>query len=158
MTKITEHNTLDLNNLISIRATMRQSDLLQVVQEINRVIEESTTEKKGQFITGVYSSRMEDEEMEIDVEVLCPVKQRISLPDGYTFKPIFHLADALKLEYQGHPKDSQAAIQELMKYINDQNLTPITPMYNVTTYEPKSKEELDRFAMELYIGVSENIL
>lgn len=158
MKKITEHNTLDLQNLISIRATMQQQDMLQVVQEMSKIISESVTEKNGPFISGVYSSYMENDELLMDVEILWPVKQKIELADGYVFKPVFHLVNAVKLEYQGNPKDSQLAIQELVEYIKNQNLTPITPMYNITTYEPKSKEELDKFAMELYIGVSENIL
>ena len=43
-------------------------------------------------------------------------------------------------------------------YIAERNWMPITPIYNIVNYEPKSKEELEKYAMSIYIGVSENIL
>lgn len=155
---ITEHNTLDFENLISIRATLRQSDLIQIFQEMNRIIKESTTEQNGSFISATYSSEIENDEMVMDMEILCPVKNKIALPDGYEFKPVFHLVEAVKLEYEGHPNEAPAAMQKLMQHIAESKLTPITPIYNIVTYEPKSKEEFDKYAMNVYVGVSENIL
>lgn len=155
---ITEYNTLDFENLVSIRANLRQNDLIQIFQEINRVIKESTTEKNGPVITATYSSQMEDEEMVMDMEILCPVKNKIELPDGYVFKPLFHLVNAVKLEYEGHPNEAASIVQNALQYIAERNWMPITPIYNIVTYEPKSKEELEKYAMSIYIGVSENIL
>lgn len=158
MIRITEHNILNLYNLISVRALMNQNDLIKAIQEINKIIDESTTKRNGQFITGTYSNNIENGEMIMDVEILCPVKQKIDLPNGYTFKSFFHLTNAVKLEYQGNPEDSRSAIQELMQYINENELTPITALYSITTYEPKSQDELNSYSMELYIGISKNIL
>ncbi len=44
-----------------------------------------------------------------------------------------------------------------MKYISDNGLTPITTGYNVTIKEPISAS-IDDIVVDIYIGITENIL
>lgn len=43
---------------------------------------------------------------------------------------------------------------ELVGYINQNKLTPITSLYNVTVNEPKSPADIDSMVVDMYIGVS----
>ena len=155
---ITEHNTLNMNNLISFRSTLNQQGVFQAMKEIDMIVSESKTERNGSVVTTTYSRKMENGEMVMDVEILYPILQEIDLPMGYNFKPVFHLCNAIKMRYQGNTMKAQEAMKEFTLYITEHNLKPITSVYTVIAHEPKSKEDLDNYAMEVYVGISENIL
>lgn len=155
---ITEHNTLNMNNLISFRSTLNQQGVFQAMKEIDMIVSESKTERNGSVVTTTYSSKMENGEMVMDVEILYPVLQKIDLPSGYNFKPVFHLCNTVKMRYQGSPMKAQEAMKEFMLYITEHNLKLITSIYTVIAYEPKSKEEFENYTVEVYVGISENIL
>ena len=42
--------------------------------------------------------------------------------------------------------------------MSDKGLTPITSGYNVTVKEPTSQAEIDNMIIDIYVGVSPNIL
>ncbi len=52
----------------------------------------------------------------------------------------------------------QSTVNELTEYLKRNQLTPITSIYNVTVVEPKSQQEIDTMVVDMYIGVSDNIL
>lgn len=52
----------------------------------------------------------------------------------------------------------QSTVNELAEFLKSNQLTPITSIYNVTVVEPKSQQEIDKMVVDMYIGVSDNIL
>lgn len=52
----------------------------------------------------------------------------------------------------------QNAANELMAYIKDRGLMPITAGYNVTVQEPTSPTDIENLIVDMYVGVSDNIL
>lgn len=60
--------------------------------------------------------------------------------------------------YFGNPALMQNTANELMAYIKNKGLMPITAGYNVTVQEPSSPTDMDSLIVDMYIGVSDNIL
>lgn len=52
----------------------------------------------------------------------------------------------------------QNTANELMAYIKNKGLMSITAGYNVTVQEPSSPTDMDNLIVDIYVGVSDNIL
>ena len=52
----------------------------------------------------------------------------------------------------------QESVNKLIGYLNQNKLTPITSLYNVTVNEPKTPMDIDNMVVDMYIGVTDNIL
>lgn len=94
----------------------------------------------------------------MDIEVLIPLDKRISVPSGYTFKPIFRLNNAVKIRHIGNPATLQNSANELMRYITDNELMPITAGYNVTVQELVNQTDIENLIVDMYVGVCDNKL
>lgn len=158
MKNITENAKLEMENVISYRNEITQQDTIHIMREMNSIIKESLAKKNGLTVTATYNVINYDKNPIVDMEILIPLDRKISVPSNYVFKPIFRLNNAVKMQYKGHPAKLQENIKEFMEYISAKKLTPITPSYNVTVYEPKNKDDLENYAVDMYIGVSDNIL
>ena len=94
----------------------------------------------------------------LDVEILIPLDKEISVSAPYMIKPVFRLRNAVKIRHKGNPALMQNTANELMEYIKNKGLMPITAGYNVTVQEPTSPTDVDSLIVDIYVGVSDNIL
>lgn len=94
----------------------------------------------------------------MDIEVLIPLNKEVHVPADYKFKPVFRLNNAVKIRHRGNPAMLQNSANELMRYITDHKLMPITAGYNVTVQEPADQNDVDSLIVDMYVGVSDNIL
>ena len=114
--------------------------------------------KAGPSATTTFSVEQGPSGPIMDIEILIPIDKEIEVPDEYTFKPEIHLINALVAKHIGNPAGLENTLNELNAYIEKNKLTPITTGYNVTIKEPKTREELDSMEIEIYVGISPNIL
>lgn len=154
---ILEKQNLQLNNVLSLRNKMDQEQINKVLSYLNNYLNENDIER-GCFITTTYSIEDIGGKQILDFEILCPVKKISQLPKDFIIKPIFKLTNALKLSHYGNPQMLQDSIQQLISYSNSKRYTPITPLYNVTVKEPGSSNVMEKFQIDLYLGITENIL
>lgn len=94
----------------------------------------------------------------MEVEIMYPLDKPIAVSAPYVLKPVFRLRNAVKIRHTGNPALMQNAANELMAYIKDRGLMPITAGYNVTVQEPTSPTDIENLIVDMYVGVSDNIL
>lgn len=155
---ITENCKLEMENVISFRGKVTQQQMSQIVKEMEQIISENSAEKKGSSATATFAIENNGSQPIMDIEILIPLNKEIHVPSDYKFKPIFRLNNAVKVRHQGNPAMLQNSANELMKYIADHQLTPITTGYNVTVQEPTNQNDVDSLIIDMYVGVSYNIL
>lgn len=148
----------EMENVISYRAKMTQKEMNIAMNRLMTLIKDNGLVKNGYITTSTFSIEKAGNTELVDIEILCPVDKICRLPQEYTFKPVFRLANAVKITHKGDPVNLQETANLLISYINENKLTPITYMYNVTVREPKSPVDVDNMVVDMYIGVSDNIL
>lgn len=158
MFEIIENVKLEMENVLSFKGEITQQEMVYVMKEIEQIITENSALKNGSIVTATFDVRKDGENSIMAVEILIPLNKVINPPSGYTFKPVFRLNNAIKVIHQGNPSKLQESANELMKYIENRGLMAITPGYNITKNFPKSKENLEEFCAEIYVGVCNNIL
>ena len=157
MHEISEGNILELRNLISYRNKITQQQMAAIMNEMNEIISSYGAVKTGNPISTTFSVENNLSQPMMDIEILIPLNKTIPVPSGYSFKPIFRLNNAVKVRHTGNPATLQQSADELMKYISEKKLMPITSGYNVNLNE-ESKVDIENFSMDIYVGVCDNIL
>ena len=157
MHEISEGNILELRNLISYRNKITQQQMAAIMNEMNEIISSNGAVKTGNPISTTFSVENNLSQPMMDIEILIPLNKTIPVPSGYSFKPIFRLNNAVKVRHTGNPATLQQMADELMKYIREKKLMPITSGYNVNLNE-ESKDDIENFSMDIYVGVCDNIL
>jgi len=158
MTNILDNQTLEMANVLSLRGKMTQMELNTAMNNIGKVLKENGANKNGYVVTSTFAIEMVKNEQVMDIEILVPLDKEITAPDGYVFKKQFTLTNAVKIRHEGNPALMQNSGTTLMKYISDNGLTPITSGYNVTVKEPTSQADIENMIVDIYVGVSPNIL
>lgn len=155
---IQEHMTLEMHNVLSYRAKMTNQELQYKSQEIEKLLTETGAIKAGPAVTTTFSIEQGASGPVMDVELLLPLDRKITPPVGYIWKPYFLLTNALMIQHIGNPSTLQNSINELNAYIIEHQLVPITTGYNVTVKEAKTPLELASMEVDIYVGISPNLL
>jgi effector-binding domain-containing protein len=158
MTNIKDNQLLEMTNVLFYRAKMTQQEINISISNIEPVLKENGANKNGYVTTSIFSIEIIDGRQVMDIEILVPIDKEIAAPSGYVFKKHFKLSNAVKIRHEGNPAFLQNSGATLMKYISDNGLTPITSGYNVTVKEPSSQMDIENMIVDIYVGVSSNIL
>ena len=128
------------------------------MQKIGVYLQENKLKNVGPIITSTFSVENVDGEQLLDMEILVPVDKEIETSGEYQFKKKFQLVNAVYARHEGNPNLLQETYSELMGYIQKNNLLQITTAYNVNVKDPTSADDLDNMIIDVYIGVSPNVL
>lgn len=158
MNEITENVALEMTNVLSYRNKSTQKQLVMVSKEIEELLKNNNAKKVGANVSVTFAIDTTGLEPMLDVEILIPIDKTISVSAPYTIKPIFRLRNAVKIRHKGNPALLQNTANELMEYIKNKGLIPITAGYNVTIQEISSPTDVDSLIVDIYVGVSDNIL
>lgn len=158
MADIVENASLELKNVFSYRGKVTQQQLMIITKEMNDIITANNAKKTMPGVSATFGIISEGSEPLMDMEIMFPLDKEIDVPDPYTFKPLFRLRNAVKIRHVGNPALIQESGNQLMKFIDENGLMPITAGYNVTIQEPQTPSNIDDLIIDLYIGVSDNIL
>ena len=156
--RIETNQIYEMSNVISYRAKMTQQEMNDTMNCLGTFIKDNGLTKSGCVTTTTFSVENVSGVQLMDIEILCPVDKACDVPQGFAFKPEFRLNNAAKITHKGSPANMQESVNELIGYLNQNKLTPITSLYNVTVNEPKSPADIDSMVVDMYIGVSNNIL
>jgi len=155
MTVIQTGKELKMENVLSLRKKMRQEEVQQEMIKIGRFFEANGIKKSGNIATTTYSI---DPDGTLDIEILIPMDKSVDLPSEYKLKPVFKLVNAVYARHEGNPANLQNVYNEMLAYIKEKNLQQITTGYNVTVKDITPGMSIDEVVIDVYIGVSENIL
>lgn len=156
--EITQNQTLEMQNLLSYRGRMTQQEFTAKAQEIERILQEHGAQKDAPIVTTTFSVEQGAMGPIMDAEILVPLNKEIPVPSGYVWKPQFLLTNAVKLHHVGNPSGLQNSVDELTDYMRMHHLTPVTSGYNVTLKEAHTLLELDAMEIDVYVGISPNVL
>ena len=152
MLEIKQNQELKIENLLSFRGMIKQSDLESVGKDMESYIKSFGANRIGNPVTVTYAVEGD----KVDVEVLLQTDSIIASSDKYVFKDQIKLVNALVAAYKGHPMGLQEAVNQLNKFIIEQKLQPITVGYNVTKKVDLSNP--DNTEIDVYVGINPNIL
>ncbi len=153
MENILQNQVLKSENLLSFRSKISQMELNKVVMKMKSFAESQNARLKGNPITATFG--LDGDKM--DIELLIPLDREIKIDNTqYQFKKRFELINALMIRHIGNPNLLQNTCDRLNKYIVDNKLTPITVGYNVTV--KASANDIDNTEIDIYVGISPNIL
>ena len=156
--EIQTNQLYEMKNVISYRAKMTQQEVNDVMNRMGTFIQENGLNKSGCVTTTTFTVENTGGTQLMDIEILCPVDKACDVPQGFTFKHEFRLSNAAKITHKGNPANMQESVNKLIGYLNQNKLTPVTSLYNVTVNEPKTPMDIDNMIVDMYIGVTDNIL
>ena len=152
MIEIKENQELELNNLLSFRGKIRQSELESIGRDIELKINEKGAKRVSYPVMATYGVNGEF----VDMEVLVPIDKEIQNVGDYTFRKEIKIVNAVMVTYKGNPIGLQDACNELNQYIENKKLQPITVGYNVTQcIDPMNMENT---ISKIYVGINPNIV
>lgn len=158
MNEIKENVSLEMENVLSYRGKVTQQQMVQITQEMQNLIESNGAHKTLHGVSATYGIENTGSAPMMEVEIMYPLDKPIAVSAPYVLKPVFRLRNAVKIRHTGNPALMQNAANELMVYIKDRGLMPITAGYNVTVQEPTSPTDIENLIVDMYVGVSDNIL
>lgn len=158
MNEIIENTSLEMENVLSFRGKVTQQQMVQITKEMQNLIESNNAHKTLSGVSTTFAIDTSSGNPMMDIEIMYPLDKSITVSAPYVFKPVFRLRNAIKIRHIGNPALMQNTANELMAYIKNKGLMPITAGYNVTVQEPSSPTDMDSLIVDMYIGVSDNIL
>ena len=153
---ITQHKEIRLENLLPNRANIEEGAMEKEFKVMETFIKKHKLNQVGGVITAIH--KMDKENGLLDMEIMIPVESSIDSLEHYTITPIFHLVNALHLEYLGDPKDLLTAYKEIYTYVADHNLQPITPLYNFYSNNSSEEQVSNALKVDMLIGVNPSII
>lgn len=153
---ITKNKEVRLENLLSSRKKIKEEAIEKEFEAMETFIKANGLNQSGGVITAVH--KIDREESLLDMEIMIPVEHSTDNLENYTIKPLFHLVNALHLEYLGNPEYLSTAYQEIYKYVANNKLQPITPLYNFYGKTPDGKQASDALKVDLLIGINPSVI
>lgn len=158
MNNVEANAKLEMKNVISYRGKIYQQQMINITKEMNEIAEKNGAKKIGPIVTSTYSVENNGLQTMMDVEIQFSLSKQIEVPNNYKFKPLFRISNAVRIRHCGNPALLQQSANKLMMYIKENKLTPITTGYNVTVQEQTSPDNANDMIIDMYVGVTDNIL
>ncbi|MHB8062261.1 MAG: AraC family transcriptional regulator [Ruminiclostridium sp.] len=149
---------LKIENLLSLRKKMTQAEANTEMMKIGKMFEEKGIKKNGPVITATFAIETIGGQALLDMEIFVPMDKKVELTGEYRFKALFHMVNAVYARHVGNPAMLQNTYNEMMAFIQQNDLQQITAGYNVTVKDMLPGISLDELVMDVYIGVNPNVL
>jgi hypothetical protein len=147
-----------MTNVLSYRKRAAAAGFQAELARIGKYVEDSGYTKTGPTVTVTFAAEVENGIQMLDMEALIPLDKPFAPPEGCTCKPEFLLTNAVTIRHVGNPARLEKTANELLAYIQQKSLQPITPAYNITVKEAKVPLEVEEMVVDVYIGISPNVL
>ena len=151
MFEFIEGKELELKNLISIRKSVKQRDAQEYITGNIEKFKKHMIESEY-FLTATHGVSYSGIDTLLDYELLLPIKAKVDKTEDIDFKEKIKIINALYSKFKVNSENAGLLNTAATKYIEKNNLKPITSTYIV--YSPESKG----VSLEMYIGMNPNIL
>lgn len=158
MSEILTNQKLYMKNVLSFRDELSPYELQRKMESVSSFIESGSYKTTGPSVSATYNVEQRGNEQILDMEIFIPLDKPFTPPEGWEYKSEFRLANLVSIRHYGDPADMQTTANSLMEYLQENGLRPTTCAYNVTVQEPESPTDIDQMIVDIYIGVSSNIL
>ncbi|SHH17673.1 DUF5085 family protein [Tepidibacter thalassicus] len=158
MIKIETGKNFKIENLLSLRKKMSQKQVNEEIVKIQQFLKENGIRKDGPLINATYGVEVINGEQILDMEFLIPLDREVNLPKEYKFKKVLYLANSVYARHTGNPATLQNTYAQINKYVKDNNLQPLAPLYNINVKEANSPLEINDMIIDVYLPVNPCIL
>ena len=147
-----------LESVLSLRRKMTQQQINDEMMKIGKLLQDNEAKKQGPIVTVTFAIENVNGNQLLDMEILVPIDKKLGLTSEYTLKPFFHIVNAIYARHTGDPATLQNTYNEMLAFIQQNNLQQITAGYNVQVNDLLPGMTPDDMIVDVYIGVSPNIL
>lgn len=158
MVQVESGKEFKLENVLSLRKKMTQEEINSEIMKIGKFLQDNGVRKAGPIVTVTFAVDAENGQPLLDMEILVPLDKKIELPGQYVFKPVFHIVNAVYARHEGNPAALQNTYNDMLAYIQKNKRHQITAGYNVQVKDLMPGMTPDDMVVDVYIGVSPNIL
>ncbi len=141
----------EITNLISYPGHFTPTEYQKNLVEMMNIYKDYALKSDGCIITVTKSIEFVNGEQVMNVEILLPVNSYISVKEPYKFKDKIRLTNALYANVTDIAR-LQETLEQVDRYIMENNLQPITSAYLVQTKRDNT------VCIEIYVGINPNIL
>ncbi|MBR2675169.1 MAG: hypothetical protein IKE52_06965 [Mogibacterium sp.] len=142
-----------LENVLCVSGEFTQPELMILGNRIDNLLLENNTQRTGNAFIATNNVTVEKGQQILDIDMYIPLDSMLNDAEGFTFIPEFSIENALKMTVKGSPEQFETAVQGITTYIDDNNLSPLTPIYVETANPVTDAADLDNLVTNFYIGV-----
>lgn len=149
MIEVNNNCEYKMENVLTIRKKMTQQEIQQTLMDMGNVIKSLGANKNGSLVTTTFAVEQTANGPMLDMEILIPLDNEVTVHEPYIFKPLFHLKYAVYARHEGNPQLLQNTLNQMMAYIQENKLTQITSVYSVNIKELKPGDSMNVIVTDL---------
>lgn len=154
--KIETGKSISFENVASFRKKMKQSEIQIEVGRFVEFLKHSNAKKNGPMISATFGIEDFDGEQVIDIQFLFPIDRVFQSTEEYLYKSKFYLGNAIYKRHVGNPLTLQITYNEMLKYVEQEQLIQLSVAYNVNIDNEISN--VSESIIDVYISINSNIL
>ena len=145
-----EHQILDMQNVVAVRVDISEDKINDELKRAAKQMDDNKMSRNGRAIISMCGDESWLLFPLIDVPAM--------IPDDWKFKDRFHLESAVRTRHEGEYSRLSKSIDELYGYVIKRGLNAITGHYCVMVRDWSHGVDLKNLIIDIYIGVSNNVL
>lgn len=144
-----------IENVITFRGKISGNEANIILGSALTKIGEEGLELNGPIISATHSIENDCGNQIFDFELIIPINGVMTSADGFVYKDKFEISNALMFRHIGNPQTMDSEMQEFSRYMQENNLKPVTPFYNATVKTAQSPNDVDEVIIEVYVGLEQ---
>ena len=147
--QITEHQSIQLHNLISYKKNIRRSDILRLARYISDNLNVLSLELIDRILFTEAGTQNDGDVF--STEILIPVRGDIMRCDEFQYRPSFVLSDAVSIRHIGKLSRLSETESIIRKFITEKNYKTATPAYySIVRNDSANSSDC---IIDIYIGI-----
>ena len=134
--EILQNQSIRFNNLLHFKGKITASQNTNLQAKLVDILKANEAKNPTNITINItHKVELIDGNQVLDMELFIPLDKPISNfsnHEGFDFIPELSIENALKLDFKGAQQDLQFSVQRLANYVNDNKLSPKTPLYTAT--------------------------
>ena len=156
--EILQNQSIRFNNLLHFNGKITASQNVDLQAKLVDILKANEAKNPTNTTINItHKVELIDGNQVLDMELFIPLDKPISNFNnygGFDYIPELLVENALKLDFKGTQQDLQFSVQRLVNYINDNKLSPKTPLYIATVMDQEVIDSKDSFIKGyLFIGI-----
>jgi len=152
--QIIQNQNIYMRDIISYTADIKKTEIINLIRYVSQNIKALDLRIGNKIIYTIKSYNQNSGKH--NVEVLIPVRGKVSKSEGFEYKKVFKLVNAVTVRHEGSIDSIDTTEKCLEEYIASNNCQPLTkPYYRVIRESGSSSVDS---IIDIYIGVDYNEL
>ncbi len=150
---ILTEQSISLKNVLYFSGKLNSREDIKLQKKIEQILLKNNARKTGNTATFTRSFSESNGVRSFDIDLFVPTDRTLEFVDDLSFISEVRVDNALKVRIIGNPNQLNTALEQLIRYINENRLVPKTLPLLVTVKEATSPYETDEMITEIYMGI-----